>query len=80
LESSWGNEYASINYIGLIPYLIKSIQESHITITNLNDELNNTKEEINNLKIQNEELETIKLKNIDLEERLNKLEILLLQN
>jgi alpha-tubulin suppressor-like RCC1 family protein len=33
--SSWGDKYASVNYIGLIPYLIKSLQESHTTIQDL---------------------------------------------
>jgi hypothetical protein len=39
-SEKWGTEIAAINYIGLIPYLIKSIQELNETINQLKDRIN----------------------------------------
>ena len=39
--SSWGDMPASVNYIGLIPYIIKSNQELHERIAKLEDTINN---------------------------------------
>ena len=33
--SQWGSTPASVNYIGIIPYLVKAIQEQQVIINNL---------------------------------------------
>lgn len=37
--SNWGSTEASLNYVGLVPYLIRSLQEMHQRVTALETEL-----------------------------------------
>jgi hypothetical protein len=50
--SNWGAKPASVNYIGLIPYLIKGFQEQQTTINTLQTTINTQQVEIDNLKAQ----------------------------
>ena len=47
--SNWGKDYAGVNYIGLISYLIKGFQEQQILINNSKNEINNLKSKIDDL-------------------------------
>ena len=61
--SNWGPEPASVNYIGIIPYLIKSIQEKQTDISDLTKEnmlLNEKVEKINNLIVHSSSFEEFK--------------------
>ena len=49
--SNWGTSPAYLNYIGLIPYLIKGFQEQNTII-------NTQQNEINTLKTENQEQQT----------------------
>ena len=47
--SNWGSTPATVNYIGLIPYLIKGIQEQQSQINLLKTENTNLQNNFNNL-------------------------------
>jgi len=51
--SNWGEKPASVNYIGLIPYLIKGIQEQQTEINTLKTENSELTNIINKLKTAN---------------------------
>tara|TARA_Y100000592_G_C5441822_1_gene303834 strand:+ start:668 stop:1462 length:795 start_codon:yes stop_codon:yes gene_type:complete len=55
--SSWGDNPASINYTGLIPYLIKSIQELKTTIDSQHTVINSQQTTINDLTTRVQTLE-----------------------
>ena len=50
--SNWGSEEATVNYNGLIPYLIKALQEQ-------NNEMNELKEKYEKIKVENNQIKSI---------------------
>ena len=65
--------YLSVNYVGLIPYLIQSTKEQQVQINNQSTEIRQQQDQINKLSKENEEMKKLKMEVEELMKMVDKL-------